>query len=236
MWHNYSFDCHVIENYGIKPSGFYADTMHMARLWDSSRRTDGGYSLEALTTDPNVMSENKMCQDEDLMGKTSMKTIFGKRKMKKDGSLGKTIVLPSVEDLQREERQPWICYSSLDSISTLKLYKSLISKLSKMRWIIDGKHMGNMLDFYRNYWLPFGQLLVQMETEGMLVDRAYLSEVEKVAIAQQRVAADHFRNWASKYCPDAKYMNVGSDAQLRQLLFGGICNRSLFWFFNNLQN
>ena len=65
MWHNYSFDCHVIENYGIKLSGFHADTMHMARLWDSSRRTDGGYSLEALTSNPNVMSENKVSLNED---------------------------------------------------------------------------------------------------------------------------------------------------------------------------
>lgn len=225
VWHNYSFDSHVVENYGIKPSGFHADTMHMARLWDSSRRTDGGYSLEALTSNPDVMFENTLCLDEDLMGKISMKTIFGRRKMKKDGSLGKTVTLPSVEELQREERLPWICYSSLDSISTLKLYESLKCKLSKMRWIMDGKHKGNMFNFYMNYWRPFGKLLVQLETEGMLVDRAYLSEVEKVAIAQQQVAADHFRNWASKYCSDARYMNVGSDAQLRQLLFGGICNR-----------
>ncbi|XP_048495908.1 DNA polymerase I A, chloroplastic/mitochondrial isoform X2 [Beta vulgaris subsp. vulgaris] len=225
VWHNYSFDCHVVENYGIKLSGFHADTMHMARLWDSSRRTDGGYSLEALTSNPNVMFENGACHDEDLMGKISMKTIFGRRKMKKDGSLGKTVTLPSVEELQREERKPWICYSSLDSMSTLKLYDSLKSKLSKMPWIMNGKYKGSMLDFYENYWQPFGKILVQMETEGMLVDRAYLSEVEKVAIAQQQVAADRFRNWTSKYCPEARYMNVGSDAQLRTLLFGGICNR-----------
>jgi DNA polymerase-1 len=64
-----------------------------------------------------------------------------------------------------------------------------------------------------------------METEGMLVDRAYLAEVEKVAKAEQEVAANRFRNWACKYCPDAKYMNVGSDTQLRQLLFGGVPNR-----------
>ncbi|XAR56672.1 DNA-directed DNA polymerase [Bertholletia excelsa] len=41
VWHNYSFDNHVLENYGLKLSGFHADTMHMARLWDSSRWTEG---------------------------------------------------------------------------------------------------------------------------------------------------------------------------------------------------
>ncbi|KAH0852968.1 hypothetical protein HID58_060935 [Brassica napus] len=34
-----------------------------------------------------------------------------------------------------------------------------------------------------------------------------------------------FSSWASKHCPDAKHMNVGSDTQLRQLFFGGITNR-----------
>nr|XP_027098358.1 DNA polymerase I A, chloroplastic/mitochondrial-like isoform X2 [Coffea arabica] len=40
VWHNYSFDNHVIENYGLKLAGFHADTMHMARLWNSSRRLE----------------------------------------------------------------------------------------------------------------------------------------------------------------------------------------------------
>jgi len=48
VWHNYSFDSHVIENHGIKVAGFHADTMHLARLWDSSRRTDGDILLKDL--------------------------------------------------------------------------------------------------------------------------------------------------------------------------------------------
>ncbi|GLT60734.1 hypothetical protein SLA2020_334890 [Shorea laevis] len=82
-----------------------------------------------------------------------------------------------------------------------------------------------MFHFYEEYWRPFGELLVRMEAEGMLVDRAYLAQLEKVAKAEQEIAVNRFRTWASKYCPDAKYMNVGSDTQLRQLLFGGTTNR-----------
>ena len=53
VWHNYSFDRHVLGNVWvgdqpIEARGFHADTMHMARLWDSSRRGKG-YSLEALS-------------------------------------------------------------------------------------------------------------------------------------------------------------------------------------------
>ncbi|XP_031096922.1 DNA polymerase I A, chloroplastic/mitochondrial-like, partial [Ipomoea triloba] len=225
VWHNYSFDCHIIENYGFKVSGFHADTMHMARLWDSSRRTEGGYSLEALTGDRFVMCDARVSPGEELLGKVSMKTIFGRKKLKKDGTEGKVDIIPSVEELQRVERKSWICYSALDSISTLMLYESLKVKLTKRVWKLDGFYKGNMLNFYERYWLPFGELLVHMETEGMLVDRAYLAELEKVAKAEQEIASKRFRNWASKHCPDAKYMNVGSDAQLRQLFFGGTLNR-----------
>ena len=199
----------------------------MARLWDSSRRIKGGYSLEALTGDPKVMSGAQLLHERELIGKVSMKTIFGRRKVKKDGSEGKIVTIPPVEVLQKEERKSWICYSALDAMSTLKLYESLKNHLSKKPWQVDGnlKPGKSMFDFYENYWRPFGEILVKMETEGMLVDRAYLAEMEKLAKAEQEVAANRFRNWASKYCKDAKYMNVGSDAQLRQLFFGGILNR-----------
>ncbi|CAH9078936.1 unnamed protein product [Cuscuta europaea] len=267
VWHNYSFDCHIIENYGLKVSGFYADTMHMARLWDSSRRTGGGYSLEALTSDTSVMHDarvppgeqlfgkvsmktifgrkelkkdgtegkvdiipsveelQRVPPGEKLFGKVSMKTIFGRKKLKKDGTEGKVDIIPSVEELQRENHKLWVSYSAFDSISTFMLYDSLKTKLSKCSWKLDGVYKGTMLNFYERYWLPFGELLVHMETEGVLVDRSYLAELQKVAQAEQEISSIRFRNWASKYCPDAKYMNVGSDTQLRQLFFGGILNR-----------
>ncbi|RAL43428.1 hypothetical protein DM860_012569 [Cuscuta australis] len=225
VWHNYSFDCHIIENYGLKMAGFHADTMHMARLWDSSRLREGGYSLEALTGDTSVMCDASVAPGEELFGKVSMKTIFGRKKLKKDGTQGKVDIIPSVEELQREDRKLWISYSALDSISTLMLYDSLKTKLSNRIWKFDGVYKGNMLNFYERYWLPFGELLVQMETEGVLVDRAYLAELEKVAQAEEEIASNRFRVWASKYCPDAKYMNVGSDVQLRQLFFGGTLNK-----------
>ncbi|KAJ8754686.1 hypothetical protein K2173_010777 [Erythroxylum novogranatense] len=225
VWHNYSFDNHVVENYGIPLLGFHADTMHMARLWNSSRRLEGGYSLEALTSDRQLMARASS-RYQKLIGKVSMKTIFGKKKLKKDGSEGKITIVAPVEELQREDRKPWICYSALDAISTLQLYESLKTSLCGENWMLNGDWVlgKSMFDFYQEYWQPFGELLVRMEAEGMLVDRAHLKEIQKVAIAEQAIAAHNFRTWASKYCPDAMYMNVGSDAQLRQLLYGGITN------------
>lgn len=46
LFHNFSFDRHVLENLGLELRGFAGDTMHMARLLDSDRMR---YSLDALS-------------------------------------------------------------------------------------------------------------------------------------------------------------------------------------------
>lgn len=152
VWHNYSFDRHVMERLGLRMRGFGGDTMHMARLWDSSRMGRGGYSLEALSSEPSCCcgwlllfsllllllaawwctwwgrcpaaaaadlvampshllppAECLRCSlprlparcagdqqlmgngssQEDIRGKVSMKKLFGRRNIKKDGTEGK---------------------------------------------------------------------------------------------------------------------------------------------------
>ena len=112
VWHNYSFDRHVLERMGVTCKGFFGDTMHMARLWDSSRTGRGGYSLEALSAEEELMGPLDMT---DARGKISMKKIFGRKNIKKDGTEGKLILLPSVEELQSspDTRWDWINYSAL---------------------------------------------------------------------------------------------------------------------------
>ena len=107
VWHNYGFDRHVIENHGVKLRGFAADTMHMARLWNSNRKLEGGYSLEALSSDPKVMSDAGDMSDageELIRSKRGLKKIFGKPKLKKDGTPGKTFILPPVDE--KSKRTP----------------------------------------------------------------------------------------------------------------------------------
>eukprot|EP00252_Welwitschia_mirabilis_P006943 TRINITY_DN178_c0_g1_i2.p1 TRINITY_DN178_c0_g1~~TRINITY_DN178_c0_g1_i2.p1 ORF type:complete len:981 (+),score=220.02 TRINITY_DN178_c0_g1_i2:668-3610(+) len=228
VWHNYSFDKHILQNHGIEVNGFHADTMHLARLWNSAKRTEGGYSLESLTKDEGLMENHR---DELVSGKVSMKTIFGKKKVKKDGTEGKIITVAPVEQLQRNERELWISYSSLDAISTLKLWKCLVEKLGMKRWKTEvnsnsSSSEQNMNAFYEEYWRPFGELLIEMERIGMQVDRNHLAEIEKIAVKEQEISAQRFRYWAKSYSEDAEYMNVRSDSQVRQLLFGGVVNKS----------
>ena len=53
-WHNYGFDRHVLSNLGIECRGFAADTLHMARLLDASRRGKKTYGLDSLTDERDV--------------------------------------------------------------------------------------------------------------------------------------------------------------------------------------
>ena len=109
VWHNYSFDRHVLHNHGFDVRGLGGDTMHMARLWDSARAKDGGYSLAILT--------------EQLLNtqKRTMKQLFGRPKIKKDGTEGKEIVVPEPGELQTslETRESWIKYSVDDSVRSI---------------------------------------------------------------------------------------------------------------------
>ena len=76
---------------GINCMGFHADTMHMARLWDSARLTCGGYSLEALTSNEELMRGHV---HGEAGPKVSMKKLFQKPNIKADGTEGKVSPLP----------------------------------------------------------------------------------------------------------------------------------------------
>jgi DNA polymerase-1 len=128
VWHNYGFDRHVMWNEGIDVKGFGADTIHMARLLDTSRAAFGsgkGYSLEALTDD--MLNRRKK----------PMKEIFGIPRLKKDGTPGSLIDLPKIEVMQRDPRfrAKWIVYSSYDAEGTYFLREVLQKKLEKKSWV-----------------------------------------------------------------------------------------------------
>lgn len=59
--------------------------------------------------------------------KISMKDLFGKQNIKKDGTPGKLTVVPPVDVLQEdpETRSQWIDYSAFDAKATWYLYQAL---------------------------------------------------------------------------------------------------------------
>jgi len=213
VWHNYSFDRAVLYNHDIDTKGFGGDTMHMARLWDSSRKS---YSLAALSVD-------YLGSD---MHKTDMKSIFGRPELKKDGTEGKKIGLAPIEVLQRmpETRNDFIKYSSLDALATWQLHNVLESNLKVMKWA-KGK---SMLDFYQKYLVGFGEMLTDMERVGVPVAyETYLPQIEVMAENDHTAHTKTFMDWCEKVCPGGSRMNPASDPQKQTLLFGGGGNKNI---------
>lgn len=221
VWHHYSFDKHVLFNHGIHTRGFAGDTMHMARLADSSRQR---YSLEELVG--HYLAGKGA-------GKNSMKERFGRPRVLKDGSQGKEIVVPGTVELQRglEYRAEWIEYATMDAELTHKLQVRLRALLEGAN--IDGtnavaeflEECKTLYDIYLGYFVPLGEMLTDMERFGFKVDVEQLRRAELAAEKDRVALEDSFRGWAQKHSPDAKYMNIHSDKQKQQLLFAPCRNK-----------
>ena len=80
----------------------------------------------------------------------------------------------------------------------------------------------SLWDVYRAVWMPFGEVLTDMEKEGFLVDREHLRSAMEQAQGHAADATRRFKEWAAVFAPGAARMNVQSTAQLQQLLFGGV--------------
>jgi DNA polymerase-1 len=234
VWHNYSFDRHVLERAGVPMRGFAGDTMHMARMWDSSRVGRGGYGLAALSAAPELVGDGP----DAVRGKVSMKRLFGMANTKKDGTPGKLTVLPPVEELQRGEatRWRWVNYSAWDARSTWELHAALEEKLCEMpvgadvdgavaaEYAAAGAPLATMWDVYRRLWRPFGALLTDMEAAGVAVDNAHLKAAQARAEVERADREAFFMAWAAERVPGAALMNSGSGPQVTQLLFAGARN------------
>lgn len=217
VWHHYAFDRHVLQNGGIRVGGFGGDTMHMARLVDTSLRR---YALDELC-------------GHFLQGqrKTGMKDRFGFRQKLKSGLESKSLSLPCTLDLQRgEQRLEWIDYATLDAELTYRLCHLLKNMLECTK--IEGSNspkgltdrFDNLYEVYRSVMVPFGELLTDMERTGFKVDVNLLQQAEKRAREDEKRLEHRFREWAMGICEDAKYMNVHSDLQKKQLFFSPCTN------------
>lgn len=77
-----------------------------------------------------------------------------------------------------------------------------------------------MFDFYLKYWLPFGEMLTDMEREGIYVRRADYLPVILANAERDKAKLEHqFIEWVSGIHPNGKYMNACSEQQKQHLFF-----------------
>lgn len=247
--HNLSFDKHMLANEGLQIGGFAADTMHMARMWDSSLSKQNAAVSAAKASAIAAVKAAERDGDEDegdegdnddgvaaagyslsaltgallpSMAKQPMKELFGVRRMKLDGTEGKVVVLPEPLHLQLNaaSRAMFIAYSAHDARATWHLRVELERRLRGMPW--GPKANGgtaSMADYYTELVRPFGEILAEIEATGFKIDTQRLPSVQVEAEKALGEAERTFCDWASTQCPHARWMNIGSSAQLSQLLF-----------------
>lgn len=183
VWHNYGFDRHVLMNMGIDCQGFEGDTIHMARLYDASRKGKDNYSLESLSRDEAVMKPRRALVAsprpswllEELPSKRGMKERFGYHPLKRDGTPGKLITVDPVEKLQLdpETRYEWIDYSALDAQATWHLHAALKCHLMERYAQAEAKLFGKC-------------------TEGLWRTKC---ERENKSVNQKRTGIDWYTMW-----------------------------------------
>ena len=194
VWHNYSFDRHVMHNDPLRIDcrGFAGDTMHMARLWDSSRNRlsgGGGHNLTALSHD-----HSRCPRRVDL---------FGVPKLKKDDAVQAAAVAPADGRAAAGPRDA----APMDPLRGARRRGHLAAARGAERAAVGdevgrGYNDQSMLDFFDEYIAPFGELLTDLERNGILVDTAYLAEQERRAEREQEAHMQAFLRWASEQCPD----------------------------------
>jgi len=249
VWHNYGFDRHVLYNHGIDARGFHGDTMHMARLQNTARldkATGGGYSLVALSrlllnTPPKVPML-------DLFGKYKLKKNGEEGKVRElphlahiqrspDPSVRRSWVGYSVMDAE----VTWRLHARLtdllsDPVSARWRPESVcfadVQPLGSVNILLPGKSVGGerdsekhpptLAELYHRVLAPFGECLTDMERRGIALDLEAIGRATVEAEAERLATISRFQNWAVEFMgkPDLKWLNVHSDMQKAQFLFG----------------
>jgi DNA polymerase-1 len=79
--------------------------------------------------------------------------------------------------------------------------------------------MKNLMDFYLKYWLPLGELLTEMEREGMLVDQDHMKNIELSANNDKFRLVNEFKSWVLSVDPSLSLFNPDSNAHMQQFLY-----------------
>ncbi len=222
--------------------GFAGDTMHLARLYDPSR-VPHDYSLASLSeiyADEIANTKEKMFvylrekyksdpaklanivkyeQTSNKTRKVNLKHTFSFYKTLKNGKPGKTLLFPDIQEMHTDPRyvHKWVEYSSFDAEITYFLRESLAAELCEMP--IHNEDMRNLYDLYCKYWLPFGELLTEMERRGIKIDIPHLQNKQKEAENDRDTHEKKFIEWVNIIAPGAKEFNPSSPNQMQQLLF-----------------
>ena len=133
----------------------------------------------------------------------------------KDGSDGKILMFPELEEMHTDERyvRNWVEYSTFDAEITYFLRETLAYQLLCLA--TREESMKTMLGLYAKYWLPFGELLTDMERVGFKVDTQHLKDSQLIAEKDMKEYEQKFLSWVYSIQTDAQEFNAASSHQIQ---------------------
>jgi DNA polymerase I len=102
----------------------------------------------------------------------------------------------------------WVDYSTFDAEITYFLRETLAKQLEEL--VTNEENMQNLGVLYTKYWLPFGELLTDLERTGFKIDVEYLKEIELMAERDKILHEQKFLDWVHKIQEDAHEFNPSS--------------------------
>ncbi len=86
-------------------------------------------------------------------------------------------------------------YSTLDSEITFFVYEMFKKKLFGLKTDFEG--MTSLMDVYNKYWIPFGEILTDMERIGFKIDIEHLKQSRLNAEKDLENLTKKFKDWAN---------------------------------------
>ncbi|CAJ1392420.1 unnamed protein product [Effrenium voratum] len=180
---------------GQLATGFLADVMHMARLWDPS--------LDENCKQNDVYSVAGLARQLELLGAS-----WRLEPMIKAGE---------------DSNDKWIQCCGDKAAAIFHLHQKLVQLLKQQPWEAVEQPGSTMLEFYQQHWRPLGKLLSDMEFRGMPLDEARLAELVADTQVNQDKLESAFLDAASARLGVAldslEGLNLNSPLQLRHLFF-----------------
>lgn len=165
VFHHYPADGHCVQNhFGVEMRGLFADTLGMDWLRDTSR--EGRHNLKEVA--------------EDYLGMDcpSYAATFKRPKQLKKGGESKVLeVVPHYQWWDEGYRARVVNYASADPYLTGAVFLLHRAHLEQVPW--SEKLGRSYWEYYREFEVPFAEILYRMERRGMLIDLEYTQRLQE---------------------------------------------------------
>lgn len=218
IWYSCSSVWPVLSQLGTRPAGFSGDLKTMTTL---AAKESEDITLQGLANTYLSKSELHKCV-----------RIFKVNKLQESESFSRPweniseAVPASVDNI-------WAASACMDASLVFSLFETLRTVLrdthvlNRHRFSEDDGGFDDSLHLYTEFFVPLVTHLNDIQQRIDPPNRDTLINVEKAEKDEWTRYERSFLEWATKFSPGAKHMNLSSPQQLRQLLFAPCRNKNV---------